>query len=109
MASSIRPVAFELDGAGMFSGLGAGILAADIGIITTISMEADTRRPYRNSFKQICPVGSLLIGEAVMIKGFLIAALSLLFLSACDQYASNGRYTDAIIVMVKQMRHSFGV
>ena len=44
-----------------------------------------------------------------MIKGFLIAALSLLFLSACDQYASNGRYTDAIIMMVKQIRHSFGV
>jgi len=44
-----------------------------------------------------------------MIKGFLIAALSLLFLSAYDQYASNGRYTDAIIEMVRQIRRSFGV
>jgi hypothetical protein len=44
-----------------------------------------------------------------MLRGFTIAVLSLLFLSVCDQYALDGRYTDAVIVMAKQIRYSFGV
>ncbi|MEH2488812.1 hypothetical protein V1280_005385 [Bradyrhizobium sp. AZCC 2230] len=43
-----------------------------------------------------------------MLKGFMIAVLALIFLSMCDQYTSNGQYTDAVIMMAKQIRHSFG-
>lgn len=43
-----------------------------------------------------------------MLKGFMIAVLTLLFLSMCDQYTSDGKYTDAVIMVAKQIGHSFG-
>ncbi|UPJ54998.1 hypothetical protein [Bradyrhizobium sp. 192] len=55
-----------------------------------------------------CSVGSLFMREAVMLKGFMIAVLTLLFLSMCDQYTSDGKYTDAVIMVAKQIGHSFG-
>jgi len=44
-----------------------------------------------------------------VLKGLMTTVLTLLFLSLCDHYLSNGRYTDAAIAMAKQIRHSFGV
>jgi hypothetical protein len=44
-----------------------------------------------------------------MFKGFVIAALVLLGASQLDQYFTHGRYTDAAMAMVRQIRHSFGV
>ncbi len=44
-----------------------------------------------------------------MLKGCMIAAFALFFLLLCDQQASNGKYTDAVIVMAKQVTRSFGV
>ena len=49
------------------------------------------------------------MGETVMLKGCMIAAFALLFLLLCDQQVSNGKYTDAVIVMAKQITRSFGV
>jgi hypothetical protein len=44
-----------------------------------------------------------------MLKGFMIAAFALLFLAVCDHQVSNGKYTDAVLVMTKQITRSFGV
>jgi hypothetical protein len=44
-----------------------------------------------------------------MLKGFMIAVFALLFLLLCDQHVSNGKYTDVVIVMAKQITRSFGV
>jgi hypothetical protein len=44
-----------------------------------------------------------------MIKGFAIAVLVVLGASQLDQYLTNGRYTDAAMSMLKQIRHSFRV
>jgi hypothetical protein len=44
-----------------------------------------------------------------MFKGFVMAALMLLGASQLDQYLTHGRYTDAAISMLRQIRHSFGV
>jgi hypothetical protein len=44
-----------------------------------------------------------------MFKGFVIAALVLLAASQVDQYLTHGRYTDATMAMLRQIRHSFGV
>ncbi|WP_167771164.1 hypothetical protein [Bradyrhizobium niftali] len=49
------------------------------------------------------------MGETVMLKGCMIAAFALLFLMLCDHEVSNGKYTDAVIVMAKQITRSFGV
>jgi len=38
-----------------------------------------------------------------------IAVLLTLGASQVDQYVTNGRYTDAAIAMLRQMRHSFHV
>jgi len=38
----------------------------------------------------------------------MTTVLALLFLSLCDHYTSNGRYTDAVVAMAK-LRHSFGI
>ena len=54
------------------------------------------------------PVGGLPMGPT-MIKGFAIAALALLGASQVDQYLTHGRDTDATMMMVRQMRHSFGI
>jgi hypothetical protein len=44
-----------------------------------------------------------------MFKGFLIAVLLLLGAAQLDQYLTHGRYTDAAISMLRQIRHSFRV
>lgn len=44
-----------------------------------------------------------------MCKGILITLLALLCLAMCDLYWSDGRYTDAAIVMAKQIKRSYGV
>jgi hypothetical protein len=44
-----------------------------------------------------------------MIKGFAIAALALFGASQADQYLTHGRYTDATMAMLRQIRHSFGI
>jgi hypothetical protein len=44
-----------------------------------------------------------------MFKGFVTAALMLLGASQLDQYLTHGRYTDASMSMLKQIRHSFGI
>jgi hypothetical protein len=38
-----------------------------------------------------------------------MAALMLLGASQLDQYLTDGRYTDAAISMLRQIRHSFGI
>jgi hypothetical protein len=43
-----------------------------------------------------------------MFKGFVMAAVMLLGASQLDQYLTHGRYTDAAMSMLKQIRHSFG-
>jgi hypothetical protein len=49
------------------------------------------------------------MGETVMLKGFMIAAFEPLFLMLCDHQVSNGKYTDAVLVMAKHITRSFGV
>jgi hypothetical protein len=44
-----------------------------------------------------------------MFKGFVMAAVMLLGASQLDQYLTHGRYTDAAMSMLKQIRHSFGI
>lgn len=44
-----------------------------------------------------------------MFKGFVIAVLLLLSVAQLDQYLTNGRYTDAAMAMLQQIRHSFRV
>jgi hypothetical protein len=44
-----------------------------------------------------------------MLKGFVVAALVLLGAAQLDQYLTHGRYTDAAMSMLRQIRHSFGV
>ncbi|MGY4569248.1 hypothetical protein QA639_16350 [Bradyrhizobium pachyrhizi] len=44
-----------------------------------------------------------------MLKGFAIAIIALSSASQVDQYFTNGRYTDAVMAMLRQMRHSFGI
>ncbi|MCP1843890.1 hypothetical protein ACVIHI_003192 [Bradyrhizobium sp. USDA 4524] len=44
-----------------------------------------------------------------MIKGFAIAAIAVLGTSQVDQYLTHGFYTDAVLAMLRQMRHWFGV
>ena len=47
--------------------------------------------------------------KSAMCKGILIALLALLFLTMCDDYWSDGRYTAAAIVMTKQIGRAYGV
>lgn len=44
-----------------------------------------------------------------MLKGFAIAALALLGASQLDRYYYAGRYTDATLSMLRQIRHSFRI
>jgi hypothetical protein len=44
-----------------------------------------------------------------MFKGFMIAVVALLTASQVDQYLTHGRYTDGVVAMLRQIRHSFGV
>ncbi|MCK1665263.1 hypothetical protein IVA91_09450 [Bradyrhizobium sp. 153] len=47
-------------------------------------------------------------GEAAMSKGFSIAAVALISTAQLDQYLTNGRYVDAAMAMLRQIRHAFG-
>jgi len=44
-----------------------------------------------------------------MFKGFVIAVLVLLGAAHLNQYLTNGRYPDAAMAMLRQIRHSFRV
>ena len=44
-----------------------------------------------------------------MCKGILIALLALLFLTTCDHYWSDGRFTAVAIVMTKQIARAYGI
>jgi hypothetical protein len=43
-----------------------------------------------------------------MIKGTFIALVVLLVLSQFDHHFYHGKYTDAVLSILRQMRHSFG-
>jgi hypothetical protein len=45
----------------------------------------------------------------MLLRGFVIAAFVLLGASQVDQYLTHGRYTDAAMSMLRQIRHSFGL
>lgn len=47
--------------------------------------------------------------KSVMCKGILIALLAFIFLTTCDYYWSDGRYTAAAIVMTKQIGRAYGI
>jgi hypothetical protein len=44
-----------------------------------------------------------------MFKGLVIAALVLLGASQLDQYLTHGRYTDAAMSMLRQIKRSFRI
>lgn len=43
-----------------------------------------------------------------MFKGFTVAVVALISTAQVDRYLTNGRYTDAAIIMLRQIRHAFG-
>ena len=43
-----------------------------------------------------------------MFKGFMAAVVALISTTQLDQYLSHGRYTDAAMAMLRQIRHAFG-
>ncbi|MDA9522819.1 hypothetical protein XI06_21660 [Bradyrhizobium sp. CCBAU 11434] len=43
-----------------------------------------------------------------MFKGFTVAVVALISTAQLDQYLTNGRYTDAAMAMLRQIRHAFG-
>ena len=43
-----------------------------------------------------------------MFKGFMAAVVALISTAQLDQYLTNGRYTDAAMIMLRQIRHAFG-
>ncbi|WP_256476965.1 hypothetical protein [Bradyrhizobium sp. 186] len=43
-----------------------------------------------------------------MFKGFTVAVVALISTAQLDQYLTNGRYTDAAMIMLRQIRHAFG-
>jgi hypothetical protein len=43
-----------------------------------------------------------------MGKSIGAAFIAVLALTVADNYFNSGRYTDAILVILRQMRHSFG-
>ncbi|MFK4530156.1 hypothetical protein ABIF90_008137 [Bradyrhizobium japonicum] len=65
--------------------------------------------PVSLTIIRTCSVGSLFMGETVMLKGCMIAGFALLFLMLCDRQVSNGKYTHAVTVIAKQITRSFGV
>jgi hypothetical protein len=44
-----------------------------------------------------------------MLKGAAIVAVTLIIVSQLDQYLCDGRYTDATLAVLGQIRHSFGM
>ena len=43
-----------------------------------------------------------------MFKGFTVAVVALIGTAQLDQYLSHGRYSDAAMAMLRQIRHAFG-
>jgi len=43
-----------------------------------------------------------------MFKGFTVAVMALISTAQLDQYLTNGRYTDAAMIMLRQIRYAFG-
>jgi hypothetical protein len=43
-----------------------------------------------------------------MIKGTLIAAVVLVIAWQADKHFTHGKYTDAVLAILRQMRHAFG-
>ena len=43
-----------------------------------------------------------------MIKGIFIAAAILLIAWQLDKHITHGKYTDAVLAILRQMRHAFG-
>lgn len=43
-----------------------------------------------------------------MFKGFTVAVVALITTAQLDQDLANGRYTDAAMAMLRQVRHAFG-
>ena len=43
-----------------------------------------------------------------MFKGFTVAVVALISTAQVDRYLTNGRYTDAALIMLRQIRHAFG-
>lgn len=43
-----------------------------------------------------------------MFKGFTVAGVALISTAQLDQYFSHGRYIDAAMAMLQQIRHAFG-
>ena len=43
-----------------------------------------------------------------MFKGFTVAVVALISTAQVDHYLTNGRYTDAAMAMLRQIRHAFG-
>ena len=43
-----------------------------------------------------------------MLKGFTVAVVALISTAQVDHYLTNGRYTDAAMAMLRQIRHAFG-
>jgi hypothetical protein len=41
-----------------------------------------------------------------MFKGFTVAVVALISTAQVDQYLTNGRYTDAAMAMLRQIRHA---
>jgi hypothetical protein len=44
-----------------------------------------------------------------MLKGSTVAVVALVSIAQLDRYLTNGRYIDAAMAMLRQIRHSFGV
>ena len=43
-----------------------------------------------------------------MFKGFMVAVVALISTAQVDQYLTHGRYTDAAMVMLRQIGQAFG-
>ncbi|WP_283847577.1 hypothetical protein [Bradyrhizobium sp. NAS80.1] len=43
-----------------------------------------------------------------MLKGFTVAVVALISTAQLDLYLTDGRYTDAAMAMLRQIRHAFG-
>ena len=47
--------------------------------------------------------------SAGMIRGFTIAVIALAVLNLYDRYYNNGYFSDAVVSMLRQIGHSFGI
>ncbi len=43
-----------------------------------------------------------------MFKGFTVAVVALISMAQLDKDLTDGRYTDAAMAMLRQIRHAFG-